>query len=118
MGLTTAAITADIEHIFEDLADTSIIESSVSVLQGDDVSTERGTVDVLRGEQLTAEELEASGLQETYQFTVRAFRSAADAAGLVKGDVLDLADGQVRVLRIRQGGARVLLWLDCGDVWE
>jgi hypothetical protein len=100
-GLTQAAIQADMEHILSDLADSGATETAEVFAKGKAVSS-RGTVTILRAEQLSREELQGTGFEQEYEQSIYVIR-ASEPAGVVKGDIVVMSDGRFRILEFGRG---------------
>ena len=116
MGLTTANITADIDFIFSDLADSGVMETVTRFPRGKDTPADI-SFKVARATQLTRDEVDGSGFEQEYLFSV--FAKQADIGNTVRGDVLKMADGtRLRIFAITEQPATVMVRFELGDEFE
>lgn len=109
MVQTTAAIKADAEFVFTDLASTNITETVT-------VAAKSFSFDCLRLGRLSSEELGDAGWMKFYKFSIRPLTD--DVSALALEDMVTTAEGDMRVLNIDGGSAKVLSRIDLGDEWE
>lgn len=115
MPLTDAIISSDMDAIFTDLRGSSTVETVGRISAGDtEVSA---TFEIVRARQRTAEELQDTGLETLYRFSV--YPQRANTENTNEGDILVMANGErLRVFRIAEGPSRVLQRFDLGDEFE
>ena len=115
MALTDAFIESDIDVIFSDLAGTSAVETVERIPAG--ATAVSGSFDVIRAKQQTSEDLMGTGFAKMYRFSFYAKRS--DIGETTEGDILVMTNGdRVRVFRIVEQPARVVIMFDVGDEFE
>ena len=103
MGLETSDLQADLAYIFDDLDDADFVETA-ETSDGD-------TFSIIRGKNLSSEELSATGWGQEYQFSVYLERTDVS---LSIGDDITVSEGTLRILNIVDMPGRVWRRLDLG----
>jgi hypothetical protein len=114
MAVNQAQIAADIAHIYTDLGSTDA-EETASFYQPDG-TTLRGTGSVIRGIHLSATQLRDSGFADVYEESI--YVQTADNPGIAREDVITLANGNFRVMKVAPGPMSLIVRCDLGDRWE
>lgn len=114
-GLTSTEIDEDIGFIFDDLSATGVIET-VDVQNAEGESA--GSLEILRARQLSREELEGSGFEQEYEFSVYG-RTSTISFDIEKGYIFQRTDGtRFRVLDIGKGPGDAYRRFDLGGEWQ
>jgi len=115
MPLTDAIIQNDIAAIFTDLRGSSVVET-VGRIRPDETEAS-ATFEIVRARQRTAEELQDTGMETLYRFSIYPQRAYTDNTN--EGDILVMANGErLRVFNITEEPSRVLQRFDLGDEFE
>lgn len=114
MPVDQVQIAADIAHIYTDLGSTDA-EETASFYEPNG-TTLRGTGSVIRGIHLSATQLRDSGFADIYEESI--YVQAADDPGVTREDVVTLANGNFRVLKVAPGPMSLIVRCDLGDRYE
>lgn len=115
MGLTQAQIASDHAFIFSDLLLSGANETVIREIAGS--KTQDVSFAVIRAEQLTRDEIEGSGFELEYRFSI--YAQISNIGELVQGDILIFPSGErLRVFRLAPGPSQTVTRMELGDEFQ
>lgn len=115
-GLTDAMISSDMGYIDADLAQTGATET-VTWEGKNQNDGQSGSFGIIRQAQMKKEELQDTGFEDQYKFTVKAYVSAVGA--LDEGDIVIMSDSErLRVLGMDPQPAKINVMIHLGSEFQ